>query len=350
MHTALTGLISLAVVASSFGTAAAQVTYLSQLREVSVSASADYSDFQNVEFANDSVTAPDFGPFDEFITVTAASDVASGTARARQDSMLLGDRITVSGYADGSTSGGSTTAGFYSFSNGRTDFRTEIQTAEDLRFHVTGTLDPTNSGRASVDILDSSQGLVYSRSASGGANYVLNDLGFLPAGTYTVLMSARGSGFSGSTYGSSGSLDINIAFEEALQRHCVSQVNSSGMAASIDVTGSTSVSANDFGLIATGAPAQTFGLFFYGADRAMSPFGDGSLCVGGTIQRLVSPVLIDATGTASLALDLSSPAIASGPNPIEDGSLFSLQFWFRDNAAGGAGFNTSDAIEAYFTQ
>ncbi len=349
MRNTSTGILVLVALLSSQGSAVAQVTYLTQSREVRASASADFSDQFSVASENESIVAPDFAPFDEFLNVTAASDVASGTARARQDSILASDRISMSAYADGSTSGGSSSSSIFAFANATSELSVEFQVNQDLRFHVTGSLDPTNSGRARVEILSGAQTLVYLRFASGGSNFVLDDVGFLSPGTYTVRMSATGSGFSGSTYGSSGSLDLDIAFEDVVQRHCVSVANSSGQAATIDSTGSTSVSANDFGLVTTGAPAQSFGLYFYGANRAQTAFGDGSLCVGGPLQRLVGPILIDGAGTASLALDLTSSAIAAGPNPIEPGALYSFQFWFRDNAAGGEGFNTSDAIEAIFT-
>ena len=341
--------IFLAALAASLPCASAQVTYLSQLREVTVSASCDYSNGFDVEFEDDSIAAPDFAVFDEFLEVTAASDAGSGTARANHDSSLLPDRITASGYADGNTSGPAPSSGLFAFANASTRCEVVFQTATDLRFDITASLDPTNSGRSSVDLFDSNQSSIYARAANGGSFVALDDTVLLEPGTYTLRITATGSGFSGVTYGSSGSYGVAIDFGDVVQRHCTAEPNSTGAPASIDVTGSTSVSANDFGLLATNAPVNSFGLFFYGPDRAMSPFGDGSLCVGGTIQRLLMPIQIDAAGTAALSVDITEPSIALGPNPIESGSTYSLQFWFRDNAAGGAGFNTSDAIEAFFT-
>ena len=88
-----------------------------------------------------------------------------------------------------------------------------------------------------------------------------------------------------------------------------------------------------------------FGLFFYGPETADAPLGDGTLCVGGASWRL--PVLTtDGTGSVSYALDVTQP-----PNPaamITAGSRWYFQFWFRDPASGGAGFNFSDGLAVDF--
>ena len=74
------------------------------------------------------------------------------------------------------------------------------------------------------------------------------------------------------------------------------------------------------------------GLFFVGPDQTQTPFGDGSLCISGTITRL--DVIQPDSGVAHYAaFDLGA-----------FGTPLNVQYWYRDPAAGGAGFNLSDAL------
>ncbi|MCA8981704.1 MAG: hypothetical protein H6831_03640 [Planctomycetes bacterium] len=127
---------------------------------------------------------------------------------------------------------------------------------------------------------------------------------------------------------------------------CDSTVNSSGSAAQIHFAGSTSIAANDLELEAGPAPANTPGVFFYGSSTTLTPFGDGFLCVGTPHQR-VGPAPTDPSGFAWRPFDANEPHAALGP--VTAGSTWYFQYWFRDPAAGGAGFNTSRALEVEFT-
>jgi len=128
--------------------------------------------------------------------------------------------------------------------------------------------------------------------------------------------------------------------------YCDATVNSSGYAADIHFTGSTSLAVNELGLEAGPAPANTLGVFFYGSSATLAPFGDGFLCVGTPHQR-VGPAPTDVSGYAWKAFDADEPHAALGP--VTAGSTWYFQFWFRDLAAGNAGFNTSRALEVEFT-
>lgn len=109
--------------------------------------------------------------------------------------------------------------------------------------------------------------------------------------------------------------------------------------------GSTAVSANDLVIYATNVPVGTFGLFFYGPSPSATPLGDGVLCVTGGIVRL--PVVqVDLFGRGLWDLDLTSPPQPAGEIVI--GTEWYFQFWFRDPAFGGAGFNFSDGLKATF--
>jgi len=130
--------------------------------------------------------------------------------------------------------------------------------------------------------------------------------------------------------------------------YCVGAPSSAGPGASIGWSGSTSVAANDLVLEASGLPPGQFGLFFYGRSPIQVPFGDGFLCVGGGVFRLNPPLVTDAAGEVARPLDLTRPPAASGAGAITAFSTWRAQFWYRDPAGGGAGFNTSDGLTLPF--
>jgi hypothetical protein len=126
--------------------------------------------------------------------------------------------------------------------------------------------------------------------------------------------------------------------------YCVTSPNSVGPGASISAEGSKSVHANNLVLNA-GAVPNTPGLYFFGPSSTQLPFGNGTLCVGGPLLRLAGHVAVNNTLTHTL--DVQQPT--SGTAPILPGSTHRFQAWYRDPAAGGAGFNLSDGLEVTFT-
>ena len=129
--------------------------------------------------------------------------------------------------------------------------------------------------------------------------------------------------------------------------YCLTSPNSVGTGAVISTTGSQSVAANAFGLLATGAPANTPGLFYYGQTQGQFAFADGFRCVtGAQVFRL--PILTtDAAGTASTLVDITNPPRALGQ--ISANQSWNFQFWYADPAGpGGSGSNLSDAVEVLF--
>lgn len=125
---------------------------------------------------------------------------------------------------------------------------------------------------------------------------------------------------------------------------CTATANSTGSTGTLGCTGSTSLLANDFALVAEGLPASANGVFFLGTEQVQVPLGNGFRCVGGTLGRL-GTVISDAGGTAALALDFNDPALAA----ISAGATFQFQFWHRDVPAGGAFFNLTDGLEVTFS-
>lgn len=126
--------------------------------------------------------------------------------------------------------------------------------------------------------------------------------------------------------------------------YCLATPNSTGSGAAIAAVGPTSVALNGLELVATPVPDEP-GVFFYGPAQSMLPFGDGFRCVDGAVARL--PLSQAEGGALSQRLDVTQSPNGSG-SAITAGSSWNFQAWFHDPAAGGAGFNLSDAIEVLF--
>ena len=126
---------------------------------------------------------------------------------------------------------------------------------------------------------------------------------------------------------------------------CGTVPNSVGPGALMESSGGTSIAANDLTLRCSGAPPFQNGIFFYGPQETAVLFGDGVLCVTGGLLRFPT-VTVDGLGAAAYGLDITDPPQASGQ--ITAGSTWYFQFWYRDPAGGGSGFNLSDALAATF--
>ena len=127
--------------------------------------------------------------------------------------------------------------------------------------------------------------------------------------------------------------------------YCQSNPNSTGAAAQIASTGTTSLGQADLALDVSQLPANVFGLFFYGPNQATIPFGDGIRCVDGSLQRF--PAVN--TGIFGAVNQPINTGTLPPTGPVTVGDLRNFQFWFRDPAAGGAGFNTSSAVGVLYT-
>lgn len=125
---------------------------------------------------------------------------------------------------------------------------------------------------------------------------------------------------------------------------CPATVNSTGFAATLQATGTPSISQSGFTLSVGSAPADRPVQFLYSASPVQLPFGDGWLCVSpySGVRRLSSVLLTDANGSVSLAPDF-------GGSPITALSTWHLQAWFRDTGVvGGSGINTTNALRVTF--
>jgi hypothetical protein len=120
--------------------------------------------------------------------------------------------------------------------------------------------------------------------------------------------------------------------------YCAALPNSTGAPASISASGQASLALEDLVTFAAPVPSQV-GIFFHGAAMLQVPFGNGVLCVGNGIQR--SGPVLPVGQTASWAWDGASALSDLAPFV---GQTRHFQYWFRDTAAGGANFNTSNAM------
>ncbi|HVS18504.1 MAG TPA: hypothetical protein VMT18_07885 [Planctomycetota bacterium] len=127
---------------------------------------------------------------------------------------------------------------------------------------------------------------------------------------------------------------------------CESTPNSTGKTALIGAYGSSEVTNDDFKLVTASCPSSTLGLFVMGATANSTPFGNGVLCVGGSVLRLLPALNTGTSGSTFLELDFDDPS--SPASQIAPGSTWNFQFWFRDLAAGGAGFNLSNGLSVTF--
>ena len=130
-----------------------------------------------------------------------------------------------------------------------------------------------------------------------------------------------------------------------VSNYCTSLPNSLGLTAAISNTGSTSVIADDLVLVADDLIPSSSGLFFFGNLQIQAPFGDGYRCVGGSVKRY-APISSDAFGSVTMPANLTSGP--GGPGLITPGSTWNYQFWYRDAASPGVGFNLTDGLRVTF--
>jgi hypothetical protein len=128
------------------------------------------------------------------------------------------------------------------------------------------------------------------------------------------------------------------------QNFCVTSPNTVGLGAIIGSVGSNSIAAGTFDLVVDGCPPNSFGLFYFGTTEILAPFGNGFRCVGGSTFRL-GVIQADALGSASWHVNFgAAPALGQ----IDPGETWRFQYWYRNAAAGGAGFNLSNGLRVRF--
>ena len=125
---------------------------------------------------------------------------------------------------------------------------------------------------------------------------------------------------------------------------CSSLESSVGRHGIVRAGGSSSVAAQDLQLFARRLPAARPTLFFHGPSAVRVPFGEGLRCAGGAVRRIFPLRTSNALGEARLTLDFSLPYAAN----FAVGNTLNFQGWYRDQAGGPAGFNTTDGLQVTF--
>ncbi|MGK0220305.1 MAG: hypothetical protein ACI9HE_003816, partial [Planctomycetota bacterium] len=124
--------------------------------------------------------------------------------------------------------------------------------------------------------------------------------------------------------------------------------NSTGLPASIGVTGSFSVALNSFGLVATSLPNNQFGFFLVSANQGfvMNPGGSqGNLCLGAGIGRFITQIQ-NSGGAGMFAIPVDLTSLPTNPTQaVLPGQTWNFQAWYRD--AGGVS-NFTDGVSVTF--
>ncbi len=126
------------------------------------------------------------------------------------------------------------------------------------------------------------------------------------------------------------------------QPFCAVRRNSTGDAARLNASGSTTPGVGVLQLSAAPLPPNRSGLVIMSrSESTPTPFGHGYLCLSAPILR--HPIATTGTGTMNVALDWTGASAT-----IALGDTWSFQAWYRDPAAGGVATNTSEALRLWF--
>lgn len=135
--------------------------------------------------------------------------------------------------------------------------------------------------------------------------------------------------------GSPGTRVVSIDLDRAT--FCESPANSTGGAGQLVVEGAATLATNDAVLAASSLPPGATVMFIGSLDGAQVPLGAGTLCLGGSIGRYNRPgelQVADASGRASLPLDLGDLVSGAGTVAAVPGDVWRFQAWHRDVVLG----------------
>jgi hypothetical protein len=119
--------------------------------------------------------------------------------------------------------------------------------------------------------------------------------------------------------------------------YCPGEINSTGVAGELDITGSSRLSLNNMVLYANGLPIGAPAKFFFGFDSLRSPLGDGWLCVQPPIGSTSDLVLVNNLGQASIDVDFRHLSLVAGDTVY-------VQCAYLDPLGGIAGYNFTDGM------
>jgi hypothetical protein len=144
-------------------------------------------------------------------------------------------------------------------------------------------------------------------------------------------------------FGIAGQLRADMGFPPPT-RFCPATPNSTGVAARLDFSGTSSVSRNDGQFSVSQCPHNVTGLCIAGDNQGQVPFGNGYRCATGQLLRF-GTLHVGSAGSGSCPCNLLAPPLVGN---LVAGTRWNFQFVYRDPAAGGASFNASDALAIDF--
>jgi hypothetical protein len=126
--------------------------------------------------------------------------------------------------------------------------------------------------------------------------------------------------------------------------YCTSLPNSTGQPATIGAQGDASRALNNLVIAGTGLPPTANAMLVSGTGGIDpgTPFGNGLMCIGGALIR--HGVHVASGGVILDAQDMHAPEYAG----VQPGDTRYYQIVYRDPPAGGALFNTTDAVAVTF--
>ncbi|MFT5733734.1 MAG: putative outer membrane repeat protein [Planctomycetota bacterium] len=128
---------------------------------------------------------------------------------------------------------------------------------------------------------------------------------------------------------------------------CFANPNSTGERGLADAYGSTSLGLNNLTLSATNLPQNAFTYFIVSRSRGfITQPGTGSLCLGGTIGRVIGPGQVQssgALGSVQVTIDLAAIPAVTSFIAGEPGDTWYFQAWHRDFVHGSVRSNFTDA-------
>ena len=132
--------------------------------------------------------------------------------------------------------------------------------------------------------------------------------------------------------------------------YCTATTNSTGSAATVLPSGSTTISENNVNFTVTQLPVNSTGFFLMSQGQQQVPlsFSQGNLCLGGSGNAIYrfsnTPLNSGFFGFVDMNIDLTN--LPEGVN-VQSGETWNFQYWFRD-ANPSVTSNTSNAVAVEF--
>ncbi|MFT5152207.1 MAG: hypothetical protein ACI841_002198 [Planctomycetota bacterium] len=254
-----------------------------------VTGQADADD--SVTFLSDTQTidAQDYGAFQGSASALVDPSGATGNGSGYQGSTIASTTFTANGNCFTSVFDSSP---WSATASGESRAMYDLRINVPGRYDVDGMIEGYDQGYAEWELKQSKGAYIDGRFGIENGPISIDATGRLAPGRYQIMFKASGGAFSSGDSGgySSTAYDLVLEVSPLAWNYCDASPNSAGSGAEMKGAGTTSVSANDFHVEATGDVPGEFGLFYYGPNQVQMSFGDGQCCVGGGSWRVGLPL------------------------------------------------------------